>query len=337
MEVCPQCFADKEIKGLFLASSTLGNCKICGACNVPLLDITELLDFFQELFNNFQVSSQGEPLINKIQKSWNFFTNTTIATNILNALLSKLYTNIKSADELVDYIDDIVDNVNYWEELKEELKWSRRFLSDVSYLEELGWDGYFNTQYELITNDKLYRARIHHKSGLAPYSFDEMMCPPPSQAGGGRANPMGIPYLYLSDNPETVLYEIRATYLDEVSVGTFHLKEANKFVKIVDFTEETALFQPTKVNETIKARVLRDKISKDLSKPMRRYDSEIEYIPTQFICEFIKVITNASGIRFSSSLHPDGKNVVIFDQNLMQCTEVKLVKITKLDLRAIDL
>ncbi len=56
----------------------------------------------------------------------------------------------------------------------------------------------------------------------------------------------------------------------------------------------------------------KQKISIDLSKPMRRYDNEIEYIPTQFICEFIKVFTGASGIKFSSSLHPSGNNFVIF-------------------------
>lgn len=70
---------------------------------------------------------------------------------------------------------------------------------------------------------------------------------------------------------------------------------------------------------------------------MRRYDSEIEYIPTQFICEFIKVFTGASGIRFSSSLHPTGKNVVLFDQKMMQCKSVVLKRVNSLNLQAIEL
>lgn len=70
---------------------------------------------------------------------------------------------------------------------------------------------------------------------------------------------------------------------------------------------------------------------------MRRYDTEVEYIPTQFICEFIKVYTGASGIRFSSSLHPTGKNVVMFEQELMQCIDVVLKKVISVNLKAIEL
>ena len=150
------------------------------------------------------------------------------------------------------------------------------------------------------------------------------MCPPKHLTTGGRANPSGIPYLYLSDNAETVLYEVRAAYLDELTIGVFKLEDHIGSIKIVDFTEDTSLFQPGKVNETIKGRLLRSIISRDLSKPMRRYDSDIEYVATQFICEFIKIFTGASGIRFSSSLHPSGTNLVIFDQALMTCTKVIL-------------
>ena len=97
-------------------------------------------------------------------------------------------------------------------------------------------------------------------------------------------------FLYLSDNEETVLYEVRASYLDELSIGEFHLKQECKTVSIVDFTKDIMLFQSENVAKIIKARLLRDRISKELSKPMRRYDTDIEYIPTQFICEFIKIL-----------------------------------------------
>lgn len=336
MEVCPNCFADNELKGFITSSTKIGVCEVCNSTNVPLLDIVELLDFFQELIDNFQAFDQGDSLKNKIQGNWSFFASHIIASRILNEILPKLSTEIVSSDALVDYIGDIVENYSHWDVLKEQLKWSTRFISNISHLEELGWDGFFNTQYELKPSDKLYRARVHHKSGLPSFNSYEMMCPDKHLAGGGRANPLGIPYLYLSDNPETVLYEVRASYLDELSIATFHLNNEFVSVKIVDFTEDTPIFQPTRVNETIKARLLRERISRDLSKPMRRYDSEIEYIPTQFICEFIKVFTGASGIRFSSSLHPNGKNVVIFDQKLMHCKEVALKRVTNLNLKAID-
>lgn len=68
---------------------------------------------------------------------------------------------------------------------------------------------------------------------------------------------------------------------------------------------------------------------------MRRYDTDIEYIPTQFICEFIKIFTGASGIRFNSSLHPIGNNIVMFDLQKMECTNVQLKKINKVDLESV--
>ena len=43
-------------------------------------------------------------------------------------------------------------------------------------------------------------------------------------------------------------------------------------------------------------------ISDDLSRPMRRYDSIVDYVPTQFICEYIKYTAKADGIAFKSSL-----------------------------------
>jgi hypothetical protein len=37
---------------------------------------------------------------------------------------------------------------------------------------------------------------------MVVYKPEEMTCPPKEFASGGRANPSGIPFLYLSHNPE---------------------------------------------------------------------------------------------------------------------------------------
>lgn len=336
MEICPNCFSDNELKGFIGSSSTKGDCKICSAKDVPLLDLKELLDFFQELIDNFRRSATGESLKSKISGTWSLFSNHDIANMILNEVLPQLITEITNSEDFVNFRNDIIENVRHWSILKEDLKWSKRYIPDITRLEDLGWDAFFNTPFELKSTDILFRARLHQASGNPAFSTHEMMCPPATIAPGGRANPPGIPYLYLSDSQETVLYEVRAGYLDEISLGTFKLKDAVSSAKIVDFTENTSLFQPGRINETIKARLLRAMISTDLSKPMRRYDSELEYVPTQFICEYIKVFTGATGIRFNSSVHPSGNNFVVFDQSLMECTDVKVKKISRLNLKFID-
>jgi len=336
MIVCHNCFADKELKSFVIASrSSVGNCDVCGSTNVHLIDLNELFDFFQELGACFKVVNQGVSLITKIQKKWGLFASDQIAGKILSFVLPKLSNKDSNALALVDYADDITENYSYWETLKEELKWSRRFFPNIEKLEELGWDGFFNSQYILSHDTTLYRARVHHQSGQPAYPSNEMLPPPMDKTNGGRANPMGIPYLYLSDNPKTVLYEVRAAYLDELSIGVFQLKKESSVIKIVDFTEIPSLFNVGKVKETINGQLLREMISADLSKPMRRYDSEIEYIPTQFICEYIRVYTGADGIRFKSSLHPKGKNIVIFDKQFMECTKVNLKQVTKVKMKAV--
>lgn len=337
MEICQNCFSDKELKAYISSSPIKGDCAICGSKGVSLLDLKELLDFFQELIDNFKRSAHGEILKNELQGTWGLFANHDISDKILNQVIPLLTTDITTSSDTIVYQPDIIDNVKHWGILKEDLKWSRRYVSDIARLEDLGWDAFFNTQLELKSTDRLYRARLHNTSGIKAYSAAEMMCPPAHVSTGGRANPPGIPYLYLADNPDTVLYEVRAAYLDELSLGTFKLKDAIVSAKIVDFTENTSLFQPSKVTETIKSKLLREIISADLSKPMRRYDSELEYIPTQFICEYIKVFTGTNGIKFKSSVHPSGSNFVIFDQSLMECIDVKLKKISRLRLQSIDI
>lgn len=335
MIVCSNCFVDPELKGFIISFNSKGNCAFCGKENEYVVDIKELLDFFQELFDNFTTTDRGPSLPELLQVEWRVFSSLEISKNILDQVIAQIDTNISGSSVPVNYNDDIVENFSHWIDLKIDLKWSRRYISDIGLLEEYGWDGFFNTQFQLDSSVDLFRARVHHESGLPPYLEKELKCPKKEKTMGGRANPLGIPYLYLCDNPDTVLYEVRASYLDEISIGRFKVSEKIPPLKIVDFTEETSLFRPEgNINEIIKAKLLREIISRDLSKPMRRYDSEIEYIPTQFICEFIRVFTGAMGIRFRSSLHSNGKNIVIFDQELMECVGVELKRVDNLNLSA---
>jgi hypothetical protein len=341
MKVCSSCFSDKELKGFILSSSEKGVCDFCSSHEQNLLDIGELFDFFEELIGNFKVSESGLGLSSKIQSDWSFFSSNQVANKILNYVIPTIHSEITSADDLVDYSDEILANFGYWETLKDELKWKNRFVIDVHRLGrgEFNWDAFLrdiNTIYTLTKKDKLYRARIHEKSGCAVYSKEEMGCPPKDLTTGGRANPPGIPFLYLSEDEHTVLYEVRAAYLDEISVGVFQLNEEIESVNIVDFTRDSPLFQPEDLKGAIQGKLLRDRISKDLSKPMRRYDSELEYIPTQFICEYIKIFTGAKGIRFRSSLHKTGNNLVFFEPELMNCNSVNKVKIRNINLSAIE-
>jgi len=337
--VCKNCFADKELVGFIVSQNQNGDCNCCGSKDVEVIAVEELIDFFKELFDNFQPKAAGKSLISLIQGNWSLFSNLECGNKILNFTLDKVGSPIANSEELVDFNDAILENINHWFKLKEQLKWEKRYFTNIEYLtDDLGWDSFFESKVVIKKEDIFFRARLHGNANKNAFTGEEMFCPPKEISSAGRANPIGIPYLYLSDNAETILYEIRASYLDDITVGSFMIKpEIENEIIISDFTENPTLYHPNEVNKKIKATLLKQLISRDLSKPMRRYDSELDYIPTQFICEFIKIFTNVQGIKFRSSLHNVGNNLVIFNQNLMNCVDAKKVRVSKVVIKSNDI
>ncbi len=337
--VCKNCFSDKELTGFIVSQGKIGDCNCCKSIDVETIELVELLDFFKEIFDNFQVKANGKALISLIQDNWSLFSNLDCGHKILNIVLNQTESIISNSEVLVDFSDEILENINYWSVLKEQLKWERRYFTNIETLTgDLGWDSFFESKTIIKSDEIFYRARLHQNSQEDIFPIEKMSSPPAKYASAGRANPIGIPYLYLSDNEETILYEIRASYLDEVSVATFTINEEYQSKIIIsDFTEIPNLYHPNGVNKKIKSTLLKQLISRDLSKPMRRYDSELDYIPTQFICEFIKIFTNVQGIKFRSSLHNTGYNLVLFNQKTMKCRNVKKVQISTVNIKARDI
>lgn len=331
MFLCPNCFADIEIKSYVKSfSSETGICKYCGKETVKLLPVNEILDFFEELLSLYKEEATGDYIIKLINQEWKLFPNDTLATNILNDILP--LTGFKSwkVTTKVKYIDEIEENISYWEQLKESLKWERRFLVKMENIKDLEWDNFFKDQIIFTETERFYRAKIHHREGLSTMSQKEMGCPAKELVSGGRGNPQGIPYLYLSKIPLTTFYETRVLLHDEVSIGEFKVKTGEK-LKVVDFTEKGSAFAGFgNLKSHTKAIRLKELIGKDLSKPIRRYDSNIEYVPTQFICEFIRFVIGADGILFNSSLHPTGQNLLVFNHNKMECIKVTKKVVTEL-------
>ena len=337
--VCKKCFSDKELIGFIVSQGKIGNCDCCKSETIETIELIELLDFFKEVFDNFQIKAEGKSLISLIQGNWNLFSNLECGHKILNEALNQTQSAISNSDDLVEFSNEILENINYWSILKEQLKWERRYFTNIDRLtEDLGWDSFFESKTTVSRDEIFYRARLHQNSEEDIIPMNKMSSPPAQYASAGRANPIGIPYLYLSDNEETILYEVRASFLDEISVGTFTKNEEyqNEII-ISDFTEIPTLYHPNGVNRKIKSTLLKQLISRDLSKPMRRYDSELDYIPTQFICEFIKTFTNVQGIKFRSSLHNVGCNLVLFNQDTMKCRSVKKVQISNVNIKARNL
>lgn len=334
MFVCENCFNDEEIQTSICNFNQIGSCDICGANDTWVTDLTELSPFFLELLHLFKKDNEGMDIVSKIQYDWDIFSNKDVARKILESLIqeSELCFGI---NDKVSYAQSVNKYVDKWEELKHEIRTKTRFYSSLmSYFDDNG--NLLKSNNTLNTGMIFYRARIV-PAGKTYLTKKEMGCPPTSLASPGRANPIGIPYLYLCRMPKTTLYETRSVYLDKVAVGKFKLTSD---VNILDFTASISLFLAyngdTSLSETIAQHRLRQKISADLSKPLRRYDTELEYVPTQSICEYCK-IKGIDGIIFRSSLHKGGLNLVLFDEQLAECVSVKTVEIAEVIISAPDI
>lgn len=321
------------MQSFIIASSTeLGLCDYCTNNNTETIEIEELLDFFTELFNIFKLSTDGQTILDFIQQDWNLFSTEVDSQRMLTNIIDTTPSIDYNITQPVDYSFDILSCVNYWHVLKETLLNQRRFNTDIEEIEELEWNRLLDQQVELEPLKSFYRARIHQNANQVPFKRDEMGCPKKEFASAGRANPQGIPYLYLSYDPKTTLYETRSSYLDELSIGEFKSKD-NQPIYLVDFTEEPSIFLHIgNIKDFAKSTLLKRLISADLSKPIKRYDSELDYVPTQFICEYIRYMIGADGILFESSLHTGGENLVVFDQNKLECINVNKQQVTNIQI-----
>lgn len=315
MNISATCFTSKEIKALAENHPKKGVCDFSGSSDF-VFDFQELIPFFDEFFSFFEPNIDGSSLYETIQENWSLFTNPSYAKPILERAAELLgHTSLLLSQ--VSYKLELLEPREKWDAIKTELITKRRFFSGELVTDEDKWDVFFNANNEIDKNTIFYRGRINeHKNEIYTKEKDLSM-PPPSFSLAGRANVVGIPYLYLTKDINTVMYECRASSGDHISIGEFCT--TNK-IPVVDFTLIPDLYNAYNsttldLKTTIQQYLFFALISKDLSKPIRRYDNkDLDYLPTQFVCEYIRLVAGQKGIVFASSQHPGGKNLVLFDQ-----------------------
>jgi len=325
MNVCADCFNENEIRQFVLDSSKEKGFCDCSKQEASVVDISILSDFLIEFLNLFAFDNEGENLIEIVQKDWGFFKSNEYAEVILGEVINENDFAFSVSDK-VSYIPEIKECIEVWLKLKTEVKESKRFFSDLGTFD---WANYVRTNLKIKKNTVLYRARLIPE-GISKLSCSEMGCPPKEKASAGRVNPMGIPYLYLCEKKETTYYEIRSVYLDRICVGKFSVE---RDLRIVDFSKSVDIFKDDYdiLIEMVKRKILFKEISADLSKPLRRFDTEIEYVPTQLICEYCK-INGADGVRSNSSLHKEGVNIVLFNEADATCKCVSDLNIENVEI-----
>lgn len=330
MRICADCFNDEEMRlAVWNENGSFGVCDVCGRKS-NVIDVEVLSEFFWGVLKLFATCEEGINVVSLLQRDWNLFSDEAAGAKIVDYFLRSSGDDFGySLDDKVDYECAVQQIVGIWEELKTNVKERSRFFTNLDTFNELGL---IRANWTLPKGTELYRARVM-PSGADALGKEDMGCPPSGKATAGRANPLGIPYLYLCQEEETTYYEVRAVYLDRLAIGKFRV---SRDLQIMDFTQRLSLYvantQSSDWGSDISNFLLLQSISHDMSKPLRRFDTELEYVPTQLICEYCK-LNKIDGIKFSSSVHKGGTNIVLFNSNDAEYMgvsyiEIKSVKIT---------
>jgi hypothetical protein len=293
MYCCPECFGDRTLRNdIFpLRSEEVGKCSFCGSDGLPLLRPTALTQYFELLISAYRPAPNGKLLVQLFREDWGLFERFRMDDEALSQLLSEIVddravTNQTFAPAFASDQDQLAE----WEKLRDELRYRNRFFpkTKINYERLAEWLGLLALAPN-ETSREWFRARI--QSGDLPFSAEKMSAPPREVASHGRANPAGIPYLYLGSNELTAISETRPHTGEVASVANFEIKEG---LSIVDLRSplKTASPFPLETPEAIGA--LRsdlpflEHLGTELTRPVLPQSAAIDYTPSQYLCEFIK-------------------------------------------------
>ena len=344
MICCVDCFKDKEIKAAIEIANRSGDCPICGKTNTWIYnsDLDKDESFFEDMLGDIieiyvpeselphtYPSEDKKTIAERLCEDWSIFSGTpSDVFKIVKGIVdNSLFLNEKILVESVgipqlydeEYLlRNSIMGKHSWEEFKKSLRNINRFHNDYINLELLR-EILRIAKISIPAGECFYRARVSNEKGKAGFKRKEMWAPPDDIASPGRANSKGQSCLYLSNRKKTTVKEIRAHAFDYVTIATFKLNREINVLDLCSITHNSPFYANTdKVDFLINEQILHA-IERDLAKPMSRWDSELDYLPTQYISDFAK-FCGYDGVRYYSTFDRDAYNIAIFDSSACSCT-----------------
>jgi len=355
MIICHNCFCDSEIRSRIESYNKNGQCSVCGCKKAYIYD-TDVDDYLNGIFDNIlnlfvPVSAlvtqpEAENCIfikNELLENWNIFNklNATQVHSIVKALSPDLYSETPELIDapVVNQIEMDKDSLKEssilkgytWDQFVEALKHENRFHTNHINTDILKiFCSFIRKSYKAGT--RFYRGRISSETG---FDCDNMGPPPKDKISEGRANSAGIQRLYLASDKETTIHEIRAGAFDYITVGCFELKKDITVVDLKMINKISPVMAQLDVAQYYINREHLNKINDEMGKALRRSDSPLDYVSTQYIADFIQSVTHDgeheyAGIEYRSTLYPKGYNLAVFDSSLFECISVETIQIKDL-------
>jgi hypothetical protein len=338
MYCCSNCFDDRHLLTVVLPrfGGSIGTCDYCGTLETLLVAPADLRDEFELLLGAYEASSTGKPLLDQLTDDWQVFTKSCLGSGRAVQLLNDILGDQDFA--VGRYIPKEGEGgvlLEKWHEFRSELMRRNRFFPkrrpNLRRLREL-------LAYLLAPACEclrvMFRARI--LDGEKPYLAEQMGAPPAAVALHGRANPAGIPYLYLASDPETAVSELRPHTGDRACVADFALPSK---LKLVDLRDPKGTVSPFAMPDESKIVLLRrdlaflNELGHELTRPVGSRGAQIQYLPSQYLCEFIKSC-RFNGVMYKSSVGP-GVNVALFDPGIATVGQVRQYSVTRVSVDAV--
>lgn len=326
---CPACFDDRFLRDEVakIKSKRIGSCGYCGTANAPLLEPHDLRDYFELLIGAYEQDPAGHPLVYWLKTDWLLFTHSVMdeahAKELLGDILDDGQLVRKSFSPTAA---DPTMAVGDWTALRTEMMHKNRWFLDTP----IKTDRLANLLPHLVVElgaADWHRARL--LSGGAAYEIGQMGAPPPRLAANGRANPAGIPYLYLGSKPETAAAEVRPHTGEQACVAVFEVPA----IRAIDLRDPRKHVSPFFLADSVSISQLRadlellQRLADELTRPVLPHGAAIDYIPSQYLCEFIKK-QKYDGVVYRSSVS-DGFNLALFDPSIAKGKAVEQYSVDK--------
>ncbi|WP_104177907.1 RES family NAD+ phosphorylase [Cryobacterium sp. Y50] len=284
---------------------------------------------------SYEIVDDGESIIKLLTDEWNFFDGSGLKPASAKELLADVLDDgelVRKSFAPIQY--SAGGNLRRWEDLRDEMMHRNRWFLD----DPMDMDRIAELLGQLIASSKSfdqstwYRARL--MSSDDPYPLSEMNAPPRHLAGHGRANPAGIPYLYLGSTPTTAVAELRPHTGEKACIAEFELPE----LKFADLRNPRKLTSPLVGDESeiIRLRAdlpLLERLADELTRPVHPRGAPYEYIPTQYLCEFIKSC-GFDGVVYRSSVSSDnGINLALFNPEAFEALRVSQVLVERVSVQ----
>lgn len=331
---CAECFSDDFLRRYITdnLSPVMGECSYCNASTSTLVAPIVLRESFESLLTIYEPDVDGRPLPMLLRHDWRLFAGPVMSQD---PAVKELLADILDDGEVVRKL--YAPSEKYkgtsladWDELRLEMMHGNRWFlkQDIDYdrLREL-------LNYLIVDPTTLslswHRARIVNDD---PYSLDKMGAPPPKKAAHGRANPAGIPYLYLGSTPATAVSEVRPHTGEVACVADFALPS----MKTVDLRDPRACISPFELNDDEIGQMhadlpLLERLGEELTRPVLPQGAPFEYVPSQHLCEFIKSC-GFDGVVYRSSVS-DGINVALFHPDQATPLRVSQYDVAKVEVQ----